>query len=488
VRAGLIRRLTTTAATALLAVTVPAAPIAGAQPSDQPPAQPADQPLGSGPAPPPLGGDRAVPVDDGRPDVAYTAKNDRGCIQSKTGEVQPATIPWGQDVLQFEEVHRFATGRGQTIAVIDTGVSPHRFLGGRLAGGGDYVQRGGNGLDDCDGHGTEVAGVIAANPGTEDIGFKGIAYQAKIVSIRQSSDHFEYRPKNRRDERDKAGSLSTLAKAVVNAARRNVDVINMSVDTCRLATGTGNAAISPAERELQRALRYAFEDKDVVLVASAGNKPSGPDCTGQNNADPRHPKYIVSPPWFSDYVLSVAAVNRQGAAADFSMHGPWVSVAAPGTDIISLAPGNPDGLASLTPAGDSGQLGPIQGTSFAAPYVAGLAALVREQFGDLTAKQVKDRIISTASHPAGPGGRNNLVGYGMVNPVGALTAKIPGEPGIGRDKAVATPFQVPPAQPRDWTPERVAVIGAFGGLGLLLLMLFIVHTVRRQRRGRPGPV
>jgi membrane-anchored mycosin MYCP len=486
VRAGLIRRLTTTAAAALLAVTVPAAPMAGAQPSTQP-SGPADQPVGSGPAPPPLGGDRSVPVDDGRPDVAYTQKNDQGCVQSRTDEVQPSTIPWGQNVLQFGELHRFATGAGTTIAVIDTGVNAHRFLGNRLSGGGDYVQQGGNGLDDCDGHGTEVAGVIAAKPGTDDIGFKGIAYQAKIVSIRQSSDHYEYRPKDRRDERDKAGSLSTLAKAVVNAARRNVDVINMSVDTCRLASATKDEEISGAERELQRALRYAFEDKDVVLVASAGNKPSGTDCTEQNNADPKHPKYIVSPPWFSDYVLSVAALNQQGAAADFSMFGPWVSVAAPGTDIISLAPGNPDGLAGQTPAGENGQLGPIQGTSFAAPYVSGLAALVREQYGDLTAKQVKDRIIGTASHPAGPGGRNNQVGYGMVNPVAALTAKLPGERGIDRDEAVKAPFRMPPAQPRDWTPERVAVIGAFGGLGLLLLTLFIVHTIRRQRRDRAGP-
>lgn len=476
-RAGPIRRIAATAAALLLAVTVPAAPAT---------AQPADQPAGSGPTPPPLD-DRSVPADDGRPDVAYTPKTDGGCIQSRTGEVQPSTIPWGQNVLQFQELHRFATGKGQTIAVIDTGVNRHRFLGDRLSGGGDYVQQGGNGLDDCDGHGTEVAGVIAANPGTDDIGFKGIAYQAKIVSIRQSSDRFEFRPKNRRDERAKAGSLITLAKAVVNAARRGVDVINMSVDTCRLASATGKDEISPAERELQRALRFAFEDKDVVLVASAGNKPSGDDCADQNNADPKHPRYIVSPPWFSDYVLSVAAVDRYGAAADFSMHGPWVSVAAPGTDIVSLAPGNPDGLARLTPAGDSGQLGPIQGTSFAAPYVAGLAALVRQHFKGLSAKQVKDRIITTASHPAGPGGRNNLVGYGMVNPIDALTAKIPGEENIGRDEAVAVPFQVPPAQPRDWTPERVAVIGAFGGLALLLLTLFIVHTVRRQRRDRPGP-
>jgi membrane-anchored mycosin MYCP len=486
VRARLARRLTATGAAALAVVlAVPAGPVARAQPDDR-----SDGVADSGPTPPPLGTDRTVPKDDGKPDLSYTQKTDRDCIGTKTGQVTPQTIPWGQKVLQFKELHQFATGAGQTVAVIDTGVNPHDFLGRRLSGGGDYVQRNGTGLNDCDGHGTEVAGVIAADPNDDSIGFQGIAYGAKIVSIRQSSDSFEYRPPNGgKGALDKAGSLTTLAKAVVNAAKRNVDVINMSVDTCRLAN-TGNASpITPAEIELQRALRYAYEDKDVVLVASAGNIPSG-DCDKQNNADPKHPRFIVSPPWFSEYVLSVAATQQDGTVAGFSMNGPWVSVAAPGTNIISLAPGDRTSLANLTPDPVSGQLGPIQGTSFAAPYVSGLAALVRERFEKLgrplTAAQVADRIKRTAAHPAGPGGRNSEIGYGMVNPIAALTEKLPGQD-VPTDHAVQLPFSVPKAEPRDWTPEQVALIGSAGGLGLLLLTVFIVHTVRRQRRDRTGP-
>lgn len=462
----------------LLAVLVPAASTAApvsAQPASEPPA------TGSGPTPPPLDGDRSVPADDGRPDVAYTQKSSGGCIGSLPSEVKLDAIPWGQKVLQFEEVHKFANGAGQTIAVIDTGVSPHAFLGDRLSGGGDYVQQGGDGLDDCDGHGTEVAGVIAADPRDESVGFRGIAYRSRIVSIRQSSEKFEFKPPNDRDGRENAGSLATLAKAVVNAARRNVDVINMSVDTCRLAT----KEFSEGERDLQRALRFAVEDKDVVVVASAGNQPSGRDCQGQNNADPDNPRYIVSPPWFSEYVLSVAAVQPDGSVAAFSMHGPWVSVAAPGTDIVSLDPRDRTRLINRTP-GPTGELGAIQGTSFAAPYVAGLAALVRQRFEQrgtpLSARQVMDRIKGTASHPAAADGHDSKVGFGMVNPVGALTAKLPGQEGISADEAVAAPFEPPAAQPRDWTPEKVAVIGSGGGLGLLLLTLFIVHTVRRRRR------
>ena len=481
-RARLTRRLATTAA-ALLAVLVPAAPMAVAQPPSKPDG-PADS--ASGPTPPPLDGDRSVPGDNGLPDLPYTRKANLACVQSIPSEVELQTIPWGQRVLQFDELHKFATGRGQRIAVIDTGVNRHEYLGNRLSGGGDYVQGGGNGLDDCDGHGTQVAGIIAANPKDDSIGFKGIAYDAEIISIRQSSDYFEYQPPNQNDRngRPKAGSVSTLAKAVVNAARKNVDVINMSIDNCRAATDP----ISGPERDLQKALRFAVEDKDVVVVVSAGNTPSGA-CKEQNSSDPENPTYIVSPPWFSDYVISVAAVQPDGAVAEFSMHGPWVSVAAPGVDIISLDPGDPTRLVDQSATG-GGELGPIVGTSFSAPYVAGLAALIRERFEKLgkplTARQVMDRIKQTASHPAAADGHDSKVGYGMINPIGALTSKIPGQEGISADAPANVPFEMPPPHERDWGPEQVAVIGSFGGLGLLLLTMFIVHTVRRQKRDRTG--
>ncbi|WP_083661487.1 type VII secretion-associated serine protease mycosin [Actinophytocola xanthii] len=477
---------TTTArllAATLLAVLVPAAPVAGAQPQDsQPNGTQAEQ--DAGPTPPPLT-DRIKPENDGQPDRPYT-RTSVGCVTSLDGNVQLQEKAWGQDVLRFQDLSAFATGANQTVAVIDTGVNQHDYLAGRLEGGGDYVEAGGDGLSDCDGHGTQVAGIIAAKPPSDDIGFRGIAPDAKILSIRQSSEFYEYKPPQGSQEegRASAGSLDTLAEAVVEAADRNVDVINMSVDTCRAAA---NVPITASERNLQRALRYAVEEKDVVLVSSAGNIP-GPNCREQNNSDPANPRFIVSPPWFSEYVLSVAAVDRSGDPAGFSMHGPWVSVAAPGTEIISLNPGDRDGLVNVT-ADEKGEQTPIQGTSFAAPYVAGLAALVRERFEKLgqplTAKQIMERIKITAAHPAANGGHNIQVGYGMVNPVSALTTMIPAEENIPPDEAVEVPFEMPPPHERDWAPVQVAVIGSAGGLGLLLLTLFVVHTVRRQRGDRP---
>jgi membrane-anchored mycosin MYCP len=234
------------------------------------------------------------------------------------------------------------------------------------------------------------------------------------------------------------------------------------------------------ERQVQAALRYAVEERNIVPVASAGNLPEG-DCKQQNSPDPKNPTWLVIPPWFSEYVLSVAAMTEDGSVADFSITGPWVSVAAPGTDIISLDPANPAGLANQT-VDDKGNAQPIQGTSFAAPYVAGLAALVRQRFPELNAKQVMERIKATASHPAATGGHDNLVGYGMINPIAALTAFIPAEENIPPDKAVDVPFEMPPPYERNWTPMQVAMIGSGGGVGLLLLTLFVVHTVKRNRR------
>jgi membrane-anchored mycosin MYCP len=475
------RVYTVLAVTLLLAVPAATAPaIAASQPQVEPTdttAPDGSDQQGQGlAAPPPLPPDYPVPRDTGKPDHPYVQKT--LCVSSGGSTVELKTKPWAQTMLRFDELSRFATGAGQTVAVIDTGVSPHEYLGKRLIGGGDYVSAKDNGLKDCDGHGTEVAGIIAANPRRPDIGFRGIAPGAKILSIRQSSGNFKFDDqKDRRNSVDAAGNLGTLAMAIRRAADSGATVINMSVDSCRPAS---RGPITEAEREVQAALRYAVEVKDVVPVASAGNKGEF-NCTEQNSADPNNPTFIVTPPWFSDYVLSVAAMDDQGNVADFSIQGPWVSVAAPGTKIISLDPANPQGLANQTISGQ-GQVSQIQGTSFAAPYVSGLVALVRDRYKDLDAKQVMNRIKETASHPAAAGGHNSRVGYGMINPIGALTTMIPSEDGIANDTAVNVPFKLPPADERDWAPEKVAMIGAGGGVALLLLTLFVVHTVRRNRR------
>ncbi|WET80306.1 type VII secretion-associated serine protease mycosin [Amycolatopsis sp. QT-25] len=477
------------------------------------------------------------PADDGKPDKTYEKKTE--CVQrSKLGgdQVDIKNRPWGQEYLQIEKVHQLmrgatrSVGGGVKVAVIDTGVTAHPYFGGRVESGGDYVAPPGGGkapgLEDCDGHGTEVAGIIAANPPDESIGFRGVAPDATILSIRQSSQNYEEAEKKpeppppppssssnsappsssnkpesqlppssqgngavggtapgqdkggRQQEQGKtAGNLKTLAQAVVRAVDKGAKVINMSVDNCRPATGN----ITPTELPLQAAVNYAVQN-DVVVVAAAGNVSE--KCPQNDQPDPRTPKTIVTPPWFSDDVLSVAAIDDTGGVADFSVNGPWVSVAAPGTKIISLDPAEgSSSLANLTIEGN-GKPGAIQGTSFAAPYVAGLAALVRAKFPGLPARDVMNRIKATAQHPAAPGGRDNFVGFGVVDPIAALTAIVPSE--ADKAKPVALPANLPPANDRDPAPMIVALAGTGGGLVALLITLFVVHSVRRNRPAAPA--
>jgi membrane-anchored mycosin MYCP len=467
------------------------------------------------------------PVDTNGPLKTYVQSNT--CVQRNLGpNVDPKGKPWGQQYLQIEAIQKIVrasvpdgtAGGGIKVAVIDTGVTPHPYFQNRLVGGGEYVKSTSPapGLEDCDGHGTEVAGIIAANPPKEaDIGFVGVAPDATIVSIRQSSQNYKEDTKTatpgssstpgspgtstqlpadqggggqpggdtrpgqqgggrQQEQAGSAGDLKSLAQAVVHAANvPGMKVINMSVDNCRAADG----GINDGEKQLQAAIRYAVDTKDVVVVAAAGNTSTG--CAQNDQPDPNKPKNIVTPPWFAKDVLSVAAIDKSGGVASFSVNGPWVTVAAPGTEITSLDPAvNSSGLANLTVEG-SGEPSEIQGTSFAAPYVAGVAALVRAKFPALGARAVMNRITSTAQHPAAPGGRDAFVGFGVINPMAALTASVASEDGIPAAKAVQVPSDLPPLNAKDWTPMIVALAGAGGGLVALLITMFVVHTVRRNR-------
>jgi membrane-anchored mycosin MYCP len=494
--------------------------------------------------PPPLPSSPDVPGDNGGNPVEQYQPS-KSCVQRELGQnTLLQTRPWGQGHLQIEELHKLmlsakgSIGGGIKVAVIDTGVTEHPYLKGRVESGGDYVSQADRGLLDCDGHGTEVAGIIAADT-PSNIGFKGVAPNARIVSIRQSSQNFKPADKTsappappstgqpgqpptsspggqppsssqqpsgsqlppstggngttsgqsasdgtgpqqgkggrQQGEEGTAGTVDTLAMAVVRAANTpGVGVINMSVDNCRKSLG---GLITPGERKLQAAIRYAV-DRNVVVVAAAGNTTDS--CQQNTGPDPNQPNSIVTPPWFSDDVLSVGAIQRDGGIAPFSVNGPWVSVAAPGTEIISLDPAKGSDLLANQSIED-GQAQAIQGTSFAAPYVTGVVALVRAMYPRLSARQVMNRIEETAQHPGAFGGRDNFVGHGVINPMAALTAIVPSEEGIRAPQAVQLPSGMPPPQNKDWTPVIVAVAGTGGGLIALLITLFVVHTIRRGK-------
>ena len=389
--------------------------------------------------------------------------------------------------LNLGEAWRYSRGEGQTVAVIDTGVRPHPRLPNLLPGG-DYVMAGGDGLDDCDAHGTLVAGLIAGQPTPED-SFAGVAPAATILSIRQESELFgpvNARPVDPEDPNSTptAGNVRTLARAIVHAADLDATVINISGVSCI-------SALRPIDQaSLGAAVWYAAVVKDVVVVAAAGNTQGecrqNPLYNASRPKDPRDWSGVVTisaPSWFSDYVLSVGALGQDGrpalaaqGGAPLTLAGPWVGAAAIGVNITSLDPNGP-GLVNALPV-KKGGLDAINGTSYSAPVVAGLAALVRSRYPTLTAHQVIRRITETAHNPAR--GNDNLVGAGVVDPVAALTYAVdPGEP-LPKNawgKPIPPPVAAPP-------PDRRPMYTALIGLGVCVLVVGATLSVSKLRRAQ----
>ncbi|WP_319430825.1 type VII secretion-associated serine protease mycosin [Mycobacterium sp. RTGN5] len=352
-------------------------------------------------------------------------------------------------------IWRLTRGAGQRVAIIDTGIAAHRRLP-RVIPGGDYVSSG-DGRQDCDGHGTVVAGIIAAAPDrTDPTEFTGIAPEATLIAIRQSSNKFGplVDPTGRG-----FGDVSSLAMAVRTAADMGASVINISSVACAESTLD--------DRALGAALSYAVDVKDAVVVAAAGNVGGEGQCPAQNTT--AQPTVIASPAWYDDYVLTVASVDSAGAPSEFSLNGPWVDTAAPGEHIISLDPDG-DGVIDTMPA-PTGKAS-ISGTSYAAPLVSGLVALVRARLPRLSARQVMTRIENTAHHPAA--GWNAAVGNGVVDPLAALSDQSAAPPPPGA-RPLAPPASTDP-QPR--RPYAVAVTGA----ALCLAGLVTAASVRLRRR------
>lgn len=324
--------------------------------------------------------------------------------------------------------------------------------------------------------------VAGPPPGAPD-GIVGVAPDATLISIRQSSVAFSpaHPTPQEQDQHRKAGDVLTLAKAIRTAADLGAKVINVSLASCT------NAAAPVNQDPLGAAVRYAAVEKDAVVVAAAGNQndPMQPDC-GQNPAfnplnvdDPRDwagVRTIVSPAWFSDYVLSVAAVTPEGVPMPDSINGPWVGVAAPGARIMGLSSDNGAAVnASL--AKDPGTGNGIWGTSFSAAYVSGVAALVRAKYPNLTAHQVIRRITETAHNPAHK--VDNQVGYGVVDPVAALTFDVdPGDPKPVERLTSMLHVPAPPPAP-DSRPRTVALLGG-AAAALVTAILGGIVAIRRR--------
>lgn len=328
-----------------------------------------------------------------------------------------------------------------------------------------------------------------ANAGPD--AFSGVAPDVDIIAIRQSSQAFGLKDAYTGDEDPqtsaKIDNAQTMARAIVHAANLGAQVINISDVTCMSARNIID------QRSLGAAVRYAAVDKNAVIVAAAGDT-NKKDCKQNPSHDPLQPNdprnwsavtTVVTPSWFSDYVLTVGAVDTEGrpqsqgnqGQASTSVAGPWVGIAAPGTDVVGLSPRD-DGLINAIDGPDNTLLVP-SGTSFSAAIVSGVAALVRARYPQLSAYQVINRLTRTARAPAR--GVDNQVGHGVVDPVAALTWDVPDGP-VKPPQQLSAPLNIPkPVPHRDMVPVWVA---AGGLLAALLIGGGVFGTATLMKRSR----
>lgn len=269
-------------------------------------------------------------------------------------------------------------GKGVTVAVIDTGVDgtvPE--LKGAVVGGTDFSGRGAsNGqtpIDDDSAHGTLVGSLIAGRGTGAGSGMIGVAPAASLLSISVGFGSSAVDPDGQ------------IAKAVVWAVDHGAKVINMSL--------TRNTLDWPPSWD--DAFLYAMR-KGVVIVAAAGNRGSGTDEVGAPATMPG--------------VLTVAGVDENGDASfDASSQGITIGVAAPSEGLVGVAPGGGYLLWS--------------GTSGATPIVAGIAALVIAAHPGISADDVIQRLVSTAT-PKGSPSPGPIYGHGLVDASKAVTADV----------------------------------------------------------------
>ena len=296
---------------------------------------------------------------------------------------------WVLAALNVQPAWQVTQGRGVTVAVIDSGVNPEvSDLTGSVLTGPDFTRVPTPDTDPNWGkHGTWMASLIVGHGHAGDSGIIGVAPQAKVLSIRVITDKGD--PNfNAYEHESAARSQGELATAINYAVSHHASVISMSL------------GYSLQSQPVRRALQNAY-DHNVVVVASAGNSESQAG-TPAGQAPYSFPANYPG-------VLAVAALTQGGQLAGYSSNNLSVQVAAPGS--------------SVPAQGRDGRYWIVTGTSPACALTAGVAALVKARYSDLTDSQVIDAITSSttpASRPAG--GYNDQVGFGEVNAAAALTA------------------------------------------------------------------
>ena len=275
---------------------------------------------------------------------------------------------YAQEVIHLPAAWDINTGSDDVIiAILDTGMSlSHTELATRFVPGYDLI----NGDDDPSddhGHGTHVAGIIAAQM-DNNVGIAGVCPNCRIMPVKVL-------------DKQNLGSWSTVAEGIIYAVDHGAQIINVSL---------GGVKPSPTVAE---AVAYAASN-DVLIVAAAGNAQS---------TDPFYPAAY-------DHVLAVSATDKLDELWPLSNSGDYIDVAAPGHMIYSTMPlelSYEVGYAYMT------------GTSMAAPHVAGLAGLLLSQDPNRSAADLEE-IITTTADDLGDAGWDATFGYGRINAYAAL--------------------------------------------------------------------
>lgn len=291
------------------------------------------------------------------------------------------TAQYWLDDYGIRDAWQTTRGAGTRIAVIDTGIARGPVELGGVVDGADF-----SGLGSADGrtpvgavdaaHGSLVASLAAGRGMGPDAGVIGVAPEAQLLSLSLSFGAAAATP-----------FTDQVADAMRWAVDHDADVINLSFTT--------NTLDWP--QSWDDAFLYAAEN-DVVVIVAAGNRGSGTDRVGAPATIPG--------------VLSVGGVDRTGTASiEASTQGITIGVSAPSEDLLGVSP--------------EGDVVMWNGTSGAAPIVAGIAALVRAAHPDLDAANVINRIVRTASPAAGASSvPDPLYGYGLVDAAAAVSAPV----------------------------------------------------------------
>lgn len=255
------------------------------------------------------------------------------------------TIPWGVKAIGARKAWSRTKGEGVRVAVIDTGIDlEHPDLKQNIAGGYNTLDPAAPPLDD-NGHGTHVAGVIAAVDNRA--GVVGVAPQASLYAVKALDAYG-------------MGYLSDLIEGLDWCIRNGIEVVNMSLGTAE------------ENQSFREAIKRAYE-AGVVLVAAAGNEGQGADTV---TYPARYPE-----------TLAVSAIDANNRMPPFASRGPSVGVLAPGVGVYSTWPGR--------------RYRSLDGTSMAAPHVSAVAAMVLATHQGMTPDQVKNHIKASARRVAG---------------------------------------------------------------------------------------